>query len=265
MFTHASFGNYSFIHDLPLQEGGEIFHRKHMHPGYELVFVAEGHVGYQVELEHFDLQAEDLLIIRPGDHHYPLFPEGDSHEFYVLRFDAEDLPRAFQSRLSGLYDKYCLKDTDIPDMFRSISAQWELFSAEPELLHEVYRADLGQILASLLILKGENRKSSFRNESLRRIFEYINANYLKIAGLGELEEALHMSRSGISKTFLREMEVPVMQYIRNRKCVYAHRLLTAGTAPKDAAEQSGFEDYSAFYRNYVKIYGTSPRHGNTSV
>lgn len=265
MFTEASFGNYHFIHNIPLKEGGNLYHRKHMHPEYELIFIAGGEVQYQVELEHYDLRACALLIIRPGEHHYPVFPREHSYEFYVIRFDSQDLPPAVRARLSGLSVRYDLTGTGMPPYFRSIGEQWEMLSEEPELLQESLKAILNQILITLAVQKGETGKTVFASESFRRIFEYVDRNYLLVHKLSDLERALNMSSSGISKSFLRQMEVPVMQYIRNRKTVHAHSLLLQGLPPAEAAERSGFEDYSAFYRNYVKIYGLSPRNGLPAV
>ena len=265
MFTQESFGNYNFIHDLPLTEGGNDYHKKHMHPQYELIFVADGHVEYQVELKHYELGAGSLLTIRPGDHHYPLFPDGQPYEFYVIRFDSEDLPAAIRSRITELYDSYTLSGTHVPEIFYGINEQWALLMNDPELFHESLRMTLSRILISLLVLKGESRKAVFTSDSFRRIFEYIDRNCLTIRSLEDLSQALHMSRSGISKAFFRQMEVPVMEYIRNRKIVYARKCLASGMTPGDAAEACGFEDYSSFYRNYVKIFGEAPGAGKPAL
>ena len=47
--------------------------------------------------------------------------------------------------------------------------------------------------------------------------------------------------------------MPVMQYIRKKKAIAAHGMIMSGTPKTIAAEKTGFENYSTFYRCYIKM------------
>ena len=43
-----------------------------------------------------------------------------------------------------------------------------------------------------------------------------------------------------------------------KKLSIAQKLLSFGTVPTEVAQKLGFEDYSVFYRNYVKFFNRKP-------
>lgn len=49
-----------------------------------------------------------------------------------------------------------------------------------------------------------------------------------------------------------------MQYVRNKKVLYAQNLIKSGIRPTKAYTMAGFEDYTTFYRSYKLFFGHSP-------
>ena len=58
------------------------------------------------------------------------------------------------------------------------------------------------------------------------------------------------------------MKIPVMQYVRYKKIIAAHQMILAGAKKSVVAELLDFNDYSTFYRSYVKIIGHAPTDRN---
>ena len=54
------------------------------------------------------------------------------------------------------------------------------------------------------------------------------------------------------------MNISPKQYILRKKLATARKLIAEGTPPTVAAMQVGYENYSNFYRQYTKHYGTAP-------
>ena len=50
----------------------------------------------------------------------------------------------------------------------------------------------------------------------------------------------------------------VHAYIRQKRLLYAARLIREGEPANRAASEAGFTDYSAFYRAFRQSFGVSP-------
>lgn len=48
------------------------------------------------------------------------------------------------------------------------------------------------------------------------------------------------------------------KYIHAKRLFYAKQLLDLGKKPTEICYQCGYNDYSTFYRNYVKLFGFAP-------
>lgn len=46
-----------------------------------------------------------------------------------------------------------------------------------------------------------------------------------------------------------------MSYVRTQKCILAQELLTRGEPATSCYLDCGFNDYSSFYRSYLKVFG----------
>ena len=59
--------------------------------------------------------------------------------------------------------------------------------------------------------------------------------------------------------FKDDMKISIYKYILHKKLVLANKSIISGVPPTIAALDSGFNDYSGFYRQYKKMFGTSPQ------
>ena len=101
-------------------------------------------------------------------------------------------------------------------------------------------------------------KASSTNPQLKTVIEYINANYKNNITLDELEKKFYISKYHLCHIFPRTTGLTIHQYITKKRLAYAKELMRKGSSAADAAEQAGFNSYSAFYRSYVNEYGSSP-------
>jgi methylphosphotriester-DNA--protein-cysteine methyltransferase len=59
------------------------------------------------------------------------------------------------------------------------------------------------------------------------------------------------------------MKAPIIQYVRTKKILAAHKMIEGGSKPYQVAKELGFDDYSTFYRCYVSIIGSAPANSNS--
>ena len=101
-------------------------------------------------------------------------------------------------------------------------------------------------------------KASTSNPQLKTVIEYLNANYTKNISLDDLEKQFFISKYHLCHIFPRSTGLTIHQYITKKRLAYAKELMRNGKSAAIAAESSGFNSYSAFYRCFVNEYGYSP-------
>lgn len=74
----------------------------------------------------------------------------------------------------------------------------------------------------------------------------------------DLVKVAALSQSSLYNAFKLHTGMPVRQYITQRRIQQSLRLLREGMSIADAAAAVGFQDFSTYYRNFVKCMGVSP-------
>jgi len=88
---------------------------------------------------------------------------------------------------------------------------------------------------------------------------YIDEHFREQLCLPSLLERFHFSNSGFYRVFRETVGCGFQQYLTQRRLEYACGLLRDTAVPiRAVAEQSGYQDYSSFFRNFRKYKGISP-------
>jgi len=104
------------------------------------------------------------------------------------------------------------------------------------------------------IASTEDSASSRMNELIR----YINQNAAQPLSLDQLEEVFGISKYVLLHEFKDYTGMSIYQYILTRRVLLAQQLIQQGAKPNQACEQSGFTDYTSFYRAFKARTGKSP-------
>ena len=91
-----------------------------------------------------------------------------------------------------------------------------------------------------------------------KIIAFINSNFSNNITIKSIADHLNYSETYISHKFKKAMHTSVYKYILQKKLIHAHSLIVSGVLPTQAAKQSGFDDYSGFFKIYKKYFGFSP-------
>ena len=62
----------------------------------------------------------------------------------------------------------------------------------------------------------------------------------------------------MNRAFKKDTGTTVMDYLIYKRVVMARQLMLNGFTASDAANETGFGDYSTFYRAYKKVMGCRP-------
>ena len=96
-------------------------------------------------------------------------------------------------------------------------------------------------------------------ELLDRVMAYIEENLAQKISLAEVSKHFFVSESTVSQLFRRKMGVSFYRCVTQRRLISAKNLIRRDTLLEAVAEQTGFSDYSTFYRAFKSEFGIYPR------
>ena len=151
------------------------------------------------------------------------------------------------------------------DFFRANDRVRELMVGLDELYEKFYGFDLYTLINcrinEITVLLSRDTaiyKSFTRDKLVTDMIDYIDEHVVGHLDMAALCEKFGKTRAFLTARFNRVMRSPVMQYVRAKKLIAAHKDILAGARPTDVALKYGFTDYSTFYRAYVKVIGDKP-------
>lgn len=231
-------------------------YREHFHTSYEMLFFVQGNADFMLQHTRYIIGPGTLLIAKPGEYHNIVFKTADPYERYVIRFNPMSIEPHMRRQLEKAESVYQIENTDISALFYRMDEH--LSSVQENMGISVCIGSLHIIIAYLVSSMDLIQKADYVNEDSRRIVEYIDEHLAEITSTDDLTARLHMSKSALYKAFTAQFTTPIMSYIRIQKCMVARKLLMEGVPASEAAERLGFQHYSSFYRDYLKVFHESP-------
>lgn len=223
---------------------------REFHDYHEILFFLEGNVDFLSEQGRVKLRPGQLVIIpRESFHQFIITGDEDRYHRCVLNFydDPELVP--FLRSLSAV----TVADATAPLMylFRKAIA-----------LTEQEAPENGRLLASLLLLilsELPQSSSPIRQNGLTAdCIHYISRHLTQGLTIPGIAKALHVSVSTLTHRFKQDMNTSVYRYILHKRLLLAQRRICDGENATNAATDCGFSDYSGFFKQYKKMFGTAP-------
>ena len=81
--------DFYFLYIEKLSEKGMTNRKWHMHSFYEIMFFTEGNSEYAIEDKRYVIKKGDVLLIKPGEHHFERRVIEPSSAFYCLGFASD--------------------------------------------------------------------------------------------------------------------------------------------------------------------------------
>lgn len=246
----------------------------HYHSFHKLLFFESGAVSYYVEGETYELSPFDLVFVPAGEVHRPIIHSNAPYRRLILY-----LSPAF-------FEKYEKKAVDLFHCFSLCSARTShvlrfpdlpksrLYPLLQELMHCAHRpldpAELlyqKSVLLQFLLLLNQAMSNgcpafpsaSVSSPQILQVISYINQHLTDELSIDQIASACFLHRSYLMHLFRQETGTTIGSYIAEKRLFTARTLIRSGVSITDAALQSGFPSYCAFYRAYQKKYGHSPK------
>lgn len=265
--------NYGHVHCYTVlldnvYEGSRAFHE---HDEYEILYVIEGEVLYNVIDKQYTLLPGDMILIPKNTLHKIGNPTRKSKRI-ILSF-SEEYIKHFSSQVTNLLEIfYKIKETNIHKISfngtfkkaieNNLKEQSDLF------ISKNYGADLlfnTKIVQAMLMINNqfstlkEDYISNQDDAIISSIVKYVDDNIKHKILLDNIANYLSLSVSRVCHLFKEKTGLSIMQYINKKRLVMAKALLRKGESIDYAAIESGFQDYTSFFRSFKKEYSITPK------
>ena len=236
----------------------EQFHR-HMHNEYEILYFLQGDTEYFIESTAYRLQRGDLLLVKPRTYHHVNRLSNAVYERFVITFSEEEISCGLFASLKDKQGIYAVPQGGIIDrFFQTVIEEKQRFS--PEEMEAFKRAGLTQILVQLLHMPAKTHILPKRaHPTLEAILKYVNEHPEADLSAEKLAAKYFVSVSWVVHAFRKNLGISLMQYVNQKKVLYAQKLIQQGVSPTEAALQCGFDTYTTFYRQYKKTLNRLPK------
>lgn len=244
----------------------------HVHRHCEVYYFIAGEGFYTVEGRDYPLTPGCILLMREGETHKLHIRENTPYERVAVHFDLnaffpENGPYAplralflgHEPGCGNLYLPTGGNEGFFADVFARICRP---AAAESDFLLHL-AANLPPLLCELYSMENQapppSRRPDKEAAEVAEIVDYINAHLTEISGLEELERYFFFSKSTLNRMFRRSTGSTVWEFVLIKRLLLARRMIRTGKPAALAAAACGFGDYSAFYRQYLRIFGETPR------
>ena len=244
----------------------------HVHDCYEIYYSISGGKQFLIDNKFYPIEPGDIFLINQYESHYITQIESSVHERIVISVhpefvkslgdDSVQLDSCFLKREAGFSHRISLNKEQRHDFLYLVN---KIVNAN-DFAHEITEKAAFMELLVLLnkaYLKPEEREASKEtphyNSQVDEILGFINSNIENDLRLEELAKTFHMSESYICRIFKQATGTTVNKYVTARRITIAKALLSSGHAVSETYEQSGFSDYSSFFKAFTKTVGISPK------
>ena len=239
-----------------------------IHPSdVEIYHFAEGDLFFTYEDKRIAVEQGSILVLANNVHHRPILQSPCRyvrrhvmvHRTAFSRFDtkASDLYRRIAQRKLIQIDPKTVEDEGLLTHFHRIRHALEEGSAYGELC--------AAVSALALLIRAVSVEDTVTppvhrpyTERVAKIMKYVNEHLDEKLTYEALSAVFFCHEKTLSHLFQKETGIPLAKYVTERRIRKAREVLSGGGSSKDAALAAGYEDYTVFYRAFVREVGMTP-------
>ena len=206
----------------------------------------------------------DIILFPPGCQHTARLLEPSRYERYVFYFspqfftdmDMTDLPAFFSQTHACFhhirpeaYPAFCYL---LEHLKHTLSLQ------EPDTALTAF-SDVLQLF-HLIASSSETNSNRITDipANVRELREYVDRNFKDLQTVNDIARHFYYSREYVSKIFRQYYNLPLSEYLLNRKIDFAKAQLKEGRSVTSAFDDSGFHSMSSFISAFRKRTGMTP-------
>lgn len=240
----------------------------HVHNFYEIYFFLEGDVSYLVEGQKYTPAPGSILLLAPHVFHGVKVNSERTYRRFSLHFNPDVLTMERRAFLLSIFPsskrqpsgKIYYENVDRFELLTYFSTLLKYALEDENTRQQLFPVGIEAILSQIAYMcKTESPASKdSSSNTVTEIIWYLNRHLKENITLDELSERFFISKHHLNKIFRKATGTTIFDYLIHKRIIAAQQLLINGHSAQAAAIESGFTDYSSFYRSYMRILGHSP-------
>ena len=205
----------------------------------------------------------DILLIRPTEAHFIETDPRYDYERIIVSFDPailqdldpdSTLTRPLFDRKSGKQNHYRATDFETDAYMKHLR---NMLNADGDRLTAL--ANLILLMKELCTIFDQSALLASQPDTVEyRIIRHINKHLSTELTLKELCDTFFLSRAQLCMRFKNATGISVAKYISRKRLILARQKILQGQKPTDIYSECGYQDYSTFYRAYLRFSVTAP-------
>lgn len=264
--VHIYTDKVTFYYDI--SSGTTTEYSLHCHNHYEVYFFLEGDVSYLVEGRQYTPMPGSILLLAPHVFHGVKVNSNQIYRRFSLHFNPDVLTLERRASLLSIFPSF-KKQSEEKIYFENVERFQLLtyfntlkdYATKDETTKELlFPIGIESILAQLAYMYHLESPASddSSSDTITQIIWYLNKHLKEDISLDDLSDRFFISKHHLNKVFRKATGTTVFDYLIHKRVIAAQQLLINGASAQTAAAESGFTDYSSFYRSYTRILGHSP-------
>lgn len=240
----------------------------HFHEFDKIVLLLSGRVDYTVENTSYSLRPWDVLLVKHHCIHKALIDQREPYDRVIIYLDRKYFDRSMpEAGLMDCFDRADKKGRQLLTpgeeerrALRDIMEEYEKAVWDERFGAQTMRDTLiMQLLVEINRMAISERPGvpAF-DPKIEQALSYINENLTAELSVEQLADRAFLSKYHFMRLFKAQTGSTVHAYVRQKRLLYASRLIREGMSVSRAAAESGFGDYSAFHRAFRDCFGISP-------
>lgn len=236
-------GGVSFKH----ARGESVERGREFHTHHEIIYFLGGDAVFISERIHIALEPGMIAII-PKDTYHRVVVDGDSYHRALFHFSS-----GYPEELEPLFAS--------PTVVRETESARAILN---RLTEYAERGGGAAILPHALVMlldelsRVAKESAEVHSAAVREAIKFVSENCEKKISVVDVAAACKISESSIAHVFKNEMNISLYRYIIQKRLATAHMRIESGESATAVAYECGFGDYSGFYKQYKKTFGTPP-------
>jgi AraC-like DNA-binding protein len=216
----------------------------------------------------YQMNPGDMILVPAGTGHQFMRQEDGVSERVVVYIHPEFLKglegwKSFNLNIRNLFKigRDSKVSLNMPQQKSFLYLAYQLGKMEDDNRFGVERAAILEFLIffeSILCTKGAE-KEKYENQTIQKILRFIDANLTGELSIESIASKFFLNSNYLCRIFKKATGTTINRYISEKRIALARTYLAAGLQVEEVCLCCGYNDYSSFYRAFLKIVGISPR------
>lgn len=244
----------------------------HHHDFYEVYYFLSGTVSYQIEGRMYELKAGDIVLINTRELHQAIIKDPAAPYERIVLWLHPQFIRGLSTDMTNLGQ--CFDDPGHKNVVRlDVEGQQQIRGLLNKLLNLAefkgygydifYKTYLTELLLLLnqemLAGKSRQRVTVQKNRLIDNVITYIENHLDEEIPIDSLAEVFFLSKFHLCREFKEQTGTTLHRFMTQKRLILAKELILQHLPITEVYQQSGFGDYSNFFRAFRNEYNITPK------